>query len=84
MITFNACKFLDFSGRYTAEKELITLRGIRKVCWNRPVPDASYPSLVQFCQLRGRLDSPDACLSKDKAICVDYVDHQHSVDIEEE
>lgn len=80
MITFNACKFLDFSGRYTAEKKSIMLGGTVKVCWNRPVIDASYPSLVQFCQLRGRLDYPDACLSEDKAICIDYIDHQHSVD----
>ncbi len=42
-VFFNACKYLDFSDKYTAKKTLISLGGTAKVCWDRPVFDESYP-----------------------------------------
>lgn len=80
-IKFKACKHLDFSTDYTAKKELINSQNTTKVCWNRLVIDSSYPSLVQFCSLRGRLNCPTSCLSEDEKQCNDYEDFEHKIDL---
>lgn len=81
-VTFNACKFLNYDDRYAAKKELISSSGEIKVVWNRLVPDASYPSLVQFCGKVGRINQADGCLCKEKAQCHSYKEFQHTVDYE--
>ena len=80
-IKFNACEHLDFSDNYSAKKDLISCNGLIKVCWNRPVPDNSYPALVQFCKKRGRLNSPYSCLCEPLKQCNDYNDIEHIVKI---
>jgi len=76
-IKFNACKELDFSEKYSADKVLISL-GEKKVCWSRHVFDGE-PRLIQFCKLRGRLNNPEMCTSKKTAQCSDYEDFKHKV-----
>lgn len=82
-IKFRACEHLDFSDNYTAKKELINSDHETKVCWNRPVIDASYPSLVQFCKKRGRLNNPEMCLCEKNKRCHDYIEIEHTVEINE-
>ena len=81
-INFTACEYLDFSDNYAAKKELISIFNKTKVCWDRPVIDDSYPRLVQFCKKRGRLNSPECCLSYENKQCNDYNEKRHSVEIE--
>lgn len=81
-IQFTACKHLDFDDHYTAKKELISTRGETKICWNRPVIDSSYPSLVQFCKLRGRMNSPELCLFETYKMCSEYQEIEHNVEYE--
>jgi len=78
-LKFTACKHLDFSDEYAAKKEPINIMGKEKVCWNRPVIDDTYPKLVQFCKLRGRLNNKDACLFKMTKECSDYDETEHKV-----
>ena len=80
-IEFNACKHLDYSDTYTAKKELISIGGETKVCWNRPVIDISYPALVQFCKLRGRMNNPEMCLCDRTKQCIDYEELKHKVEL---
>lgn len=81
-IEFKACEHLDFSDSYTAEKNLINSYGETKVCWNRPVIDSSYPSLVQFCKLRGRLNHPESCLCDKLSQCSDFNIAGHKVPLD--
>lgn len=81
VIKFTACSHLDFSDNYAAKKNLISINGETKVCWNRPVLDPHDPSLVQFCKLRGRMNSPGECLCEISKGCSDYKEIQHNVDL---
>lgn len=82
-VKFNGCKHLDFSNSYAAKKNAINSDGQTKACWNRPVIDETYPSLVQFCKLRGRLNNPESCLCERNKQCSDYVDMEHEVEVVE-
>jgi hypothetical protein len=79
-INFLACEHLDFSDSYSATKDVISTNFGDKICWNRPTIDSSYPSLVQFCKQRGRLNNPQACLCSDNRLCSDYNDFSHTVE----
>lgn len=79
-LKFNGCKHLDFSDHYIAKKELISVFGETKICWDRPVIDQSFPALVQFCKLRGRLNNPEMCLCERTKECGDYTEFEHEVD----
>lgn len=81
-IEFTACEHLDFSDSYAAKKDAIVIGSETKICWNRPVIDSSYPSLVQFCKKRGRLNSPESCLSESCKMCSEYNDFSHIVTFE--
>ena len=81
-VKFTGCKNLDYTDNYTAEKVLINLGGKPKVCWDRPVIDNSYPRLVQFCKLRGRLNYPEMCTCEGGAQCSDYENYLHEIDID--
>ena len=83
-IKFNGCKHLDFNDNYAAKKNAIMSNGQTKACWNRPVMDETYPALVQFCKLRGRLNNPLSCLCEINKQCIDYVDYEHTVEIDNE
>lgn len=79
-LTFNACKHLDFESDYSATKEVLA-NG--KVFWLRDVSyDPTLPSMVQFCELRGRLNDPEDCLCESKKRCNDYIEHEHHVEVE--
>ena len=78
-VKFTGCKHLDFSDNYTVKKNLIRVKDGTKVCWNRPVMGSYYPSLVQFCKLRGRLNNPESCLCDEHKQCSDYEETEHEV-----
>jgi len=79
-VEFKGCKHLDFSDSYSAKKQLL---GTGSVFWLRNVP-SDLPSMVQFCKMRGRLNSPDACIGECKAQCSDYEEIEHNVAFEEQ
>jgi len=81
-IKFNACEHLDFGDNYAAKKDLIAL-GETKVFWMRPTVDPELPTMVQFCKKRGRLNSPEACTSARKAVCGEYYEVRHNVEVED-
>lgn len=81
-INFLACEHLDFSDSYSAKKDAINTKFGTKICWNRPVIDSTYPSLVQFCKKRGRLNNPESCLCESNKMCSDYNDFNHTVTFE--
>lgn len=74
---FTACKHLDYSDNYIAKKQVL---GSGKVFWLRPVIDDSYPSMVQFCKKRGRLNNPESCTEKRYAACSCYDECMHDVE----
>lgn len=78
-LTFTGCKHLDYSDNYAAKKEPISVNGETKSCWHRPVLDETYPALVQFCKLRGRMNHPEMCLCEETKQCSDYNEIQHKV-----
>ena len=80
---FTACKHLDFGNSYNAKKNRISSNGKTKVCWSRLVIDFTFPSLVQFCKLRGRLNDPEACLCEKDKRCGEYVDFEHIVETDD-
>ena len=81
VIRFTACEHLDYSDSYSAKKDGIMSDGQTKTVWNRPVVDASFPKLVQFCSLRGRLNDPESCLCDRRKMCSDYKDYEHEVEL---
>ena len=82
-IIFKACKHLDFSDNYDAEKNLISNYGETKVCWNRKItPYEGAPKLVQFCKLRGRMNDPKFCLDEYCQGCQLYEEHTHTVKLD--
>lgn len=84
-VEFKACEQLDFSDNYSGKKEIIKQwNGDLKVCWNSPVLDTSYPNLVQFCKLRGRLNNPNNCLYEVNRECSDYKDKLYIVEVVEQ
>lgn len=76
-LKFNGCRNLDFSDRYKATKNLINDFGITKVVWQRQNGD-----LCQFCTLRGRINAPTGCLTKQQAQCDEYETAIHDVPLE--
>ena len=73
-VDFYGCKFLDFSDRYVATKNLISSSGITKVVWVRRTAE-----MCQFCVKRGRINNPRGCLDEEMKGCSDYEDFEHSV-----
>ena len=60
------------------------LGGDEKAVWVRKdSPYAGAPTLVQFCNLRGRLNCPTACLCKRDAMCRNYEDFEHAINVED-
>ncbi len=78
-LIFTGCEHLDFSDNYAAKKESIEIMGETKICWDRPVIDETYPALVQFCKLRGRMNHPEMCLCERTKQCDDYLEVNHKV-----
>lgn len=85
-IKFTACKHLSYDKERFGQSCALNLLGgaPTKAVWLRrdpPYPDA--PVLVQFCDLRGRLNNPTSCLRKCDAMCSDYVEFEHIVNAED-
>lgn len=85
MNTFQACKYLIFEKEMIDKRcKLIPLPGNIGVYWERPpelVPeDSPQTKNVQFCKMRGRLNSKVACM-KGMAECGLYENVEHSVEI---
>lgn len=84
-IKFTACKQLSYDKeKYGQSCALNLLGGDEKAVWVRKDPPyAGAPTLVQFCNLRGRLNCPTACLCKRDAMCRGYEDFEHAINVED-
>lgn len=74
---FIACKHLDYDTEYSNCKRQVL--GSGHVFWLRDV-EPDLPRMVQFCKLRGRINSPQGCTCKQHAHCSEYEDSEHEVD----
>lgn len=79
-IKFNGCAHLDFSDNYSAKKQILSGGS---VFWLRDV-SPELPSMVQFCSLRGRLNSPESCLCERSKQCSEFLSTEHVVEVEVE
>jgi len=77
-ISFKACKYLDFSDNYIAQKALISSYGETKICWERKDPEGNF-QLCQFCKKRGRMNSPEYCLDEKHKGCSDFEEVEHII-----
>ena len=66
-----ACKHLDYDENKYVSNCNISGLGFDKFVWERKDIDGNL-QLCQFCSKRGRLNSPEACTSKQHARCSDY------------
>ena len=84
-IKFTACKHLSYDkDSYGRACALNLLGSDEKGVWVRKeTPYAGAPALVQFCNLRGRLNSPTACLCERAAMCREYSDFEHVINSED-
>jgi len=84
-IIFNGCINLDFSENYrpTCKRQLLAGKEKPSMFWMRPDIGIGAPQMVQFCKLRGRLNSPDACICEEKKMCSDYEEIEHVVNVKE-
>lgn len=78
MISFNACKHLDYEPNYNSCHRQILGNG--KLFWIRHLNNDA----VQFCKLRGRLNYIDACHDMTKKLCSEYEMTRHHVDVSSE
>lgn len=84
-VKFTACEHLDFEPKYAGCKRqmLGQISGDGKLFWMRPNYGMDNPTMVQFCKKRGRLNNPESCLKKENAVCSDYKEFNHVIEIEE-
>jgi len=66
-----ACKFLDYDENNKVESCNISQMSGGEFVWERIDVDG-FVQLCQFCTKRGRLNSPTACTSEDRAMCSEY------------
>ena len=77
MDEFEACEKLEFDqSKYNAKLVRIS----RHLGWERIDPDGIL-QLCQFCSMIGRLNSPEACIGKERAICSDYKGKVFKIDM---
>lgn len=81
-VGFCACEHLDFEGNYAAEKRPIELRET-KVFWLKPVV-GSKPEEVQYCKKLGQLNKNNACTSAREAMCGEYREVKHVVEVNDD
>jgi len=79
-VKFTACKHLDFSDNYYAKKQLLSGG---KVFWLREAPYEGAARLVQFCKKRGRINFATGCTSAETAVCSDYEEIEHFVNVDD-
>ena len=84
-IKFTACKHLSYDKeKYGQSCALNLFGGDGKAVWVRKNPPyVGAPTLVQFCNLRGRLNCPTACLCKRDAMCSGYEEFEHAINVED-
>lgn len=73
---FKGCKNLSFENNYSQCEKVIVGN---HVCWERTFAEGDMPKLVQFCKLRGRINSSTGCIGDCNKICSDYEDFEHDV-----
>lgn len=79
-IEFSACEHLDYEPHYgNCKRQLISCGGT-KLCWMR----ANSGDLVQFCKLRGRINSATGCLDQDKAACSEFTNAERVIEVPQE
>lgn len=71
------CKHLTYDEtQYDDSCSVSGLSGDHAV-WERNGPNGF--QLCQFCSLRGRLNSPEACTTEKYAQCNEFEEHEHTV-----
>lgn len=73
---FRGCKHLSFEDNYSQCEKVIMED---HVCWERTFAEGDMPKFVQFCKLRGRLNSHSDCIGHCNRRCSDYEDVEHEV-----
>lgn len=74
---FKGCKHLSYENNYSqCEKVIIE----NHVCWERKNVLNGMPRFVQFCKLRGRLNSHSDCIGYCNRCCSDYEEIEHDVE----
>ena len=81
IIKFKGCEQLDYSNDYRPACKLQML-GSGHLFWMRSEIWGN-PRMVQFCKLRGRLNNPGSCLKKENAICSEYKEIEHKVEVDQ-
>lgn len=82
-VRFSGCEFLDFETHYGGCKRQAIAIGQGSLCWKRHDPEGAL-KLVQFCKKRGRMNSPEYCLSEQNKGCSDYHEIQHTIEVSQE
>lgn len=75
--TVKGCKHLMYNETKMADSCSVAGLGNDNATWERHGPNGF--QLCQFCDQRGRLGSPDACISESRAQCRDFEMHEHQV-----
>ncbi len=80
LVEFEACEHLDYEPHYgNCKRQLISCGGT-KLCWMRAINK----DLVQFCKLRGRINSPTGCLDEKKAGCSEFANDVRLIEVPQE
>jgi hypothetical protein len=80
-IKFTACESLDFDqSKYSANLSKIASGNQTKLVWERKDPDGDL-QLCQFCKKRGRVNYTEGCLNSNSAMCHDYADYEHIIEL---
>lgn len=76
MMKFTACKHLNFNEE---DFSIELVKVANHLGWERrdPVGDLQ---LCQQCNLRGRINHPQGCIGKERAMCSDYEDKEFSIE----
>jgi hypothetical protein len=85
-IKFKACRYLIFDKNIIDSRIKLKSADNRFVYWHRPeelLPDSNCVADVQFCELRGRLNSKVACL-QDCGECELYEEIEHSIEVQDD
>jgi len=80
-IEFEGCEQLNFSDDYKKSCRLQQL-GSGHLFWMRNKIWGD-PRMVQFCKLRGRLNHPESCLKKENAVCSEYKEFMHRIEVDQ-
>lgn len=73
IVEFTGCRHLNFKPEFSAKRQL-TNKGL---FWMREIE----PSMVQFCNQRGRIYGCESCLTEKDKQCNDYEEILHKIEV---